>query len=364
MDRTVPYRDTLRRSTWPPEDWRRVTFEPDALAAEMQVMLVETDRVDLRLGARFVGAETKGARITALHIEAAGGREQVRARFVVDATAQLDVCRSAGCETCLGAEPRAMYGEPHAPEEPVDTLNGVTLCYRVTPTDSPSAEPLPEGVRDEPWPAASSVCEYPCGDINVNMLPTMQGAEFHRLAPERARAACQERALRHWHWLQSEYGFDRYRMAHMFPMIGVREGPRLVGRHVLTEREVRAGCSGQANADRFITLCDHALDVHGEGGHCAELDEPYGVPYECLLPGELENLIVACRGASFTHIAASSCRTTRTMMGLGHAAGLAVAAALEGGTQLPDANLNRVRAWIGQEDVALDPEDDRFPPAR
>ena len=48
---------------------------------------------------------------------------------------------------------------------------------------------------------------------------------------------------------------------------------------------------------------------------------PYGIPYECMLPKEIDNMLVACRGASFSHIASSSARLSRTMMALGEAAG-------------------------------------------
>jgi len=49
------------------------------------------------------------------------------------------------------------------------------------------------------------------------------------------------------------------------------------------------------------------------------------------LPLELENLAVACRGASFSSVAASSCRLSRTMMQLGQAAGTAAALAQQQG---------------------------------
>jgi hypothetical protein len=57
------------------------------------------------------------------------------------------------------------------------------------------------------------------------------------------------------------------------------------------------------------------------------LKQPYGVPFRCLLPVEFDNLAVACRGASFSSVAASSCRLSRTMMQLGQAAGTAAALA-------------------------------------
>ena len=77
--------------------------------------------------------------------------------------------------------------------------------------------------------------------------------------------------------------------------------------------------------------CEVSLDVHGAGhGRIrGRQSAPYGIPYRCLIPKGRTNLLVACRGASFSQIAASSCRLSRTMIALGHAAGLAAAMAAQ-----------------------------------
>jgi len=364
IDPELPYRDTLRRCTFGPEDWRRATFEPDLMAAEMARVLADTGLVDLRLNTRFLAADVEHRSIARLVLSCAGQELSVRPRFVVDATGQIDVCTAAGCRTYLGVEPCSAYGEPGAPPAHKDSLNGVTLCYRVTPADSPGVEEIPPGVPDEPFKRGASICQYPCGDLNINPLPTMAGWEFRGLPAAEARRSCEERTLRHWHWLQAEKGFARYRMVGPFPLVGIREGPRLIARRVLTENDVRAGFSAQADAERGVALCEHALDVHGEGGRCTELQQPYVVPYDCLLPGEYDNVLVACRGAGFSHIAASSCRLTRVMMQLGHAAGLAAALAMEDNVSLPEADVTKLRRRLAEQNVALDPCDGRFPPPR
>jgi hypothetical protein len=73
-----------------------------------------------------------------------------------------------------------------------------------------------------------------------------------------------------------------------------------------------------------------------------------------LLPVEYDNLAVACRGASFSSVAASSCRLSRTMMQLGQAAGTAAAlatqAALPSLAAVPPADL---RASLSAQHVEL-----------
>jgi hypothetical protein len=144
-----------------------------------------------------------------------------------------------------------------------------------------------------------------------------------------------ERIVRaHWHWLQQIPEFQNYELAEIAPMLGIRESYRVVTRYVLNEHDLQAGLPNQQHPD-IIAVADHPCDIHGAGGHLAVVNTAYGVPYRCLIPaGSWENLLVACRGAGFSKIAASSVRLQRTMIQLGHAAGLAAAMAAKGKTAM------------------------------
>ena len=126
----------------------------------------------------------------------------------------------------------------------------------------------------------------------------------------------------HWRWLQAMPTFSSYEFHSYAPMLGIRESYRVVGEYVLTQHDLLAGLRGQSHPD-IIALADHKMDVHGKGSRRVDgdLKGPYGVPYRCLVPRGRTNLLVAGRCASFSHVAASSCRLSRTMMALGHAAG-------------------------------------------
>ena len=91
---------------------------------------------------------------------------------------------------------------------------------------------------------------YPNGDLNINMLPTMDGEEFLRRGYQAAYAECRRRVLAHWHDLQTRYEeFRRYRITWIAPALGVRETRRIVGEYVLTEHDVRGGLSQQKHPD-------------------------------------------------------------------------------------------------------------------
>jgi hypothetical protein len=198
-----------------------------------------------------------------------------------------------------------------------------------------------------------SCVQDPAGGRHCNMLPTMEGRDRLALGEAAAYAECRRRALAHWHFVQTHWAeFRRYRLDWLAPMLGTREDRRVVCASMLTELDVRAGLSRQRDPD-LIAIADHALDRHGEGGGCPELDEPYGIPYRCLIPLGWRNLLVASRGAGFSSIAASSCRLTRTMMQLGQAAGNAVALAHAHHLALPDVPADELRARLLAQHVQL-----------
>lgn len=147
--------------------------------------------------------------------------------------------------------------------------------------------------------------------------------------PDEAYERCKARVYHYYQWLQQEKNMAGYRIKSISPRVGVRETYRLLARQILNERDLRAPFGSQDQFNEVIAFADHSIDVHGQSkpqsGLSKALEHPYGIPYRCLLPREIDNLLVACRGAGFSHLAASSCRLSRTMMSLGEAAGLASA---------------------------------------
>jgi len=120
-------------------------------------------------------------------------------------------------------------------------------------------------------------------------------------------------------------GFGGAYLQQTGPQIGVRESRRIVGRATLTEADVRA-CS---IPDSSVMLCAYPIDVHHPDGSGTQYEAAanghiYGIPWEALLPADLDNLAAAGRCISATHEAAGSFRVMPTCMGLGEAAGTAV----------------------------------------
>lgn len=365
IDPARRYVDTLQRHCPPGMSndeaarrarWHGVPFEPQAMARLMQTMLAETGRCRVLLNTAFVQARAEAGRVVSVQLSTGA---TLAADYYVDASGDGVVCAAIGCELMTGQEGRARFNEPDAPDKPTERVNGVSLLYRATPGDRPGVEPLPPEIPATCWwtgrfPVAQ-VNHYPNGDLNINMLPTMDGAEFLRRGYQAAFDECTRRLRAHWHHLQTNYAeFQGFRLHSIAPALGIRETRRVVGEYVLTEHDLLAGLSGQKHPD-IICVADHSMDTHGSHKHAdGELREPYGVPYRCLIPRGQRNLLIACRAASFSSIAASSCRLSRTMMQLGQAAGTAVALAKDLNGDLPAVPPARLQAALRLQHVQLD----------
>lgn len=358
IDPNCPYEQSLRRSATPRLDWRRVHFEPQLMADMMETMLTEVG-VDIHYRTRFTQVHVDGQKIKSVVVQPLDEGEpyEIRSKLYVDASGGVHLCLAAECGTAFGEESFKAYDEPSAPEEPSPIVNGISQIYRVTPTDTTYVDELPEEALTpevQDWLAnnnpATAITEYPNGDLCMNVLPTMQGNEFHSRSYEESRKIAMARMYAEWHRMQTQYGFDKYRFHSMLPMVGIRESHRLIGRYVLKEQDIRAGLLHQPKKETTIAFADHAMDTHGErnvkGPKLGELEQPYGVPYECLLPKEYNNLITATRGSSFSHIGASSCRLSRTMMAMGEAAGVASAIAIRDRINYPDVPVDEIRETL------------------
>lgn len=125
-------------------------------------------------------------------------------------------------------------------------------------------------------------------------------------------------------------GFARAYLIDSPVQIGVRETRRIIGDYVLSTEDV---LSGRKFSDG-IARSKYPLDIHDPtlvGSFLQQLSAPYEIPYRCLIPKIISNLLVAGRCISATHKALSSVRVMGTCMAIGQAAGVAAAlCALDG----------------------------------
>lgn len=127
-------------------------------------------------------------------------------------------------------------------------------------------------------------------------------------------------------------GFENAFINQFAPQAGVRETRRILGDYILTEDDV---VSSRHFSDE-IAQGIWGIDVHSPDGVHTGIDryieQPYGIPYRCITPCDIDNLYVVGRPISADHVAHSSSRINATCMALGQAAGTAAAMAIKAGS--------------------------------
>lgn len=368
MDPARTYADTLSRhaqgalSYTRPADkplirerWHGVVFEPAALAHAFQEACRETGRVEWIPGVSLAGVEADGGQVRSVRLT--DGR-RLTAQTFIDGTGDAMLCAACGCERHLGRDPWTRYQEPGAPEQADERVNGVSLIFRITPKSVPGIDAVPMAVPDRCWwrPdfSVASCVQYPDGDFNINMLPTLDGRDFLLLSTDDAYVECRRRLQAFWRYWQGQFPEWRaFRIKWVAPILGVRESYRVVAETMLTYHDLEAGFRRQTHPD-MIALNDHPCDTHdsreaGTGG----VQSAYGIPYRCLIPKGWKNLLVASRAAGMSAIAASSARLTRVIMTLGQAAGTAAALARETGRPVAQVDPAALRQQLREQGVQL-----------
>ena len=306
--------------------WRRFQFEPKAMSDVMAGLLKEHgEYIEFMPETEYISCETENEKVKEITVKNKDGEFKITADYFIDSTGNIVLARDAGCEVAIGTEDKSLYNEPSAGVKDEKSINGVSYVFRIRRSDDPE-------YIDEYTPCDKAISRnfvscfnmYPNGDINVNMLPTLNGREYLRLGDSADEVGIAT-VKKYWHDLQTNYGLKGFKLVSIFPMVGIRESYRLVGKYVLTENDINQGIENQVYDVDIATIADHMLDKHGEGGGGREAKTPYAIPISCLEAKEYNNLFVACRGASFSNIAASSARLTRTMLGLGEAVGREIA---------------------------------------
>ena len=127
-------------------------------------------------------------------------------------------------------------------------------------------------------------------------------------------------------------GFEQAAFAGLAPRVGVRETRRVMGDYLLTKEDV---VSGRKFPDSAVAKGAQHVDIHQSG--TTQIRIPianggsYDIPFGCLLPLGLKNVMVAGRCLSATREGMGTARTMGPCMAMGEATGTAAALCAERG---------------------------------
>lgn len=130
-------------------------------------------------------------------------------------------------------------------------------------------------------------------------------------------------------------GFESSYLSFVAPQIGVRETRRILGEYTLTEKDLYKNARFE---DAIIK--SNVADI----GVCE-------IPYRCLVPQGIDNLLVAGRCVSFTHEAQNLAREIPLCMLMGQAAGTAAALTVKNKTTPRQLDIKILRDSLNKQGI-------------
>jgi len=300
---------------------------------ERKRRVVEAEKgVRLFLATRVVGVERVGGRIVSVT-----GRDIVtnrerrfRGRLFADCTGDAGVGALAGADFRVGREARGETGEGLAPERADTLMMGVSVQWYSETTDGPA--PFP----DCPWALPftdQTVQALKRGDWDWETGMTRDSVtEIEAIRDHALRAT-----FGNWAYLKNHsakrQAFANQRLAWVAYIGGKRESRRLLGDVILSQQDI----TGQRPYPDACVTTTWPLDLHyphpenekhfpGMAFRAVSKSEgikPYAIPYRCLYSRNIENLFMAGRNISVTHVALGSVRVMRTTGMMGEVVGMA-----------------------------------------
>jgi hypothetical protein len=276
--------------------------------------------------------EKDGSRITAVIATDTRTSKELRfaAPLFADCTGDGTIGCLAGADYRMGRESWEQTGETMAPKEPDKMTMGASAQWYSIETDGPS--PFPEC----PWALrfTEQSCEHATrGDWNWETgLNRDQIADFESIRDHAFRAI-----YGNWAFLKNhskdKARYANRRLSWVAYIAGKRESRRLLGDVILTQQDVQ---ERREYPDAFVTTT-WSIDLHypdpentkhfpGEEFKTickTPAIRPYPIPYRCFYSRNVENLFMAGRDISVTHVALGTVRVMRTCGMMGELVGMA-----------------------------------------
>jgi hypothetical protein len=295
--------------------------------------------VHLLLYSLAVDAVTEGKQVKGVVLANQPGEAVVKAKVVVDASGDADIAVRAGAEYEKGRREDGMMQTPTL----MFIVGGVDrtesrIALRAF-TELERSPALENAIRNGLNLPSRKCFMYRLpipGQYSVNAIGVDDFDSTDAWSTTAAEIEARKNIYPFIGFLRHNIpGFESCYLVQTACQISPRESRRIVGEYVLTADDVL----GARKFSDGIVNGVHPIDIHHRsnapvstknymGLPCSAY---YNIPYRCLLPKKVENLLVAGRCISCTHEALGSVRVMATSLGMGQAAGTAAAMCLEGG---------------------------------
>lgn len=294
--------------------------------------LLKEKNVSLFTNYRAIAVEKEGNRITAViakHIET-GEEKRFEAPLFSDCTGDGTIGYLAGADYRMGRESRDEFGESTAPEQADKMTMGASVQWYSEDTKKPSSFPHFEYGVD--------FNEKNCEKVTMGEWTWETGMNYDQIKDfERIRDYGLMVVYSNWSYLKNEMKendvYKNRKLAWVAYISGKRESRRLMGDYILKEDDLRKHVvheDGSVASTWSIDLHypDPKNTENFPGQEFKSIAKhiniyPYPIPYRCLYSRNIDNLFMAGRNISVTHVALGTVRVMRTTGMMGEVVGMA-----------------------------------------
>jgi len=313
-------------------------------SARLMRLVKAEPNLDLRLNTHATGVEMKSANkigaVLAVDVHS-GQRMRFVGRVFIDCTGDSIVGVSAGAEYRHGKEPASMYNESLADEQASRQTMGNSLKYVSQPTGKPQPYHTPPWAMkfDKPEDIPPSRKLHLGGDIGWQWALELGGKRDTYADAEKIRDDVLRLIFGLWGYIKHvspelrEKAAD-HKLVWVAYVAGKRENRRLIGDYVLNQNDI----SEQTMFPDRVAYGGWGVDDHPSDGFFYRYTPGgprpvtmfckgvlHSIPFRSLYSKNVDNLLMAGRNISASHVAMAATRVMMTCALMGHAAGTGAA---------------------------------------
>ena len=321
--------------------------------------MMQEENVILLYNTIVSGAIVEDGKVQGVIVENKSGCGYIKAKCVIDATGDGDVAYYAGVPYIKGRESDGK-------------MQPCTLMFKIGGVDYSKAvfpggfESLVYTEKGELQSLAKELLPFPAGHVLLYRQPTdgtvccnmtnaigVDGTNAMHVTNATIQCRSQMEAIIKF---LKEYvpGYENCWLMSSGSLLGVRETRHFEGMNSLQPVDI---LEAREFDDWVVKEAWFAFDVHNLTG--ASLDKTgcqkhftqqksYTIPYGCLLPKEIDGLLLSGRNISGSHLAHSSFRVMPICIAIGEAAGVAAALSVIQNIELSKLDIHDIQRVVGE----------------
>jgi len=356
-------------------------FEPSVAKYILAKMLTETPNLRIYINSKVDKVYKDDNKIVGVHFKRDGVEYIVKAKVTIDATEYGDIMYLADVPYSLGIDVDSQEKHSKYIEDCIQPLTYVAILQKTPEGQEVQKIEKPDNydrknfactVENELCPASNSQFDLtrlqkygalPNNKLMINIPSHSYGNDFDASNEkfdlnkrDEVLEMAKNYTLQYVYFMQNELELN-YNLINEFStddylakMPYIRESRRLDGVYRLIEDDIWAQTSNRVNFFKnSIAIGDYPIDLHycstGRGDLFIPVN-PYQIPYEVLVPKDVDGFLVAEKNISVSHIVNGTTRLQPIVMSIGQASGAAAAISVIDNVDPRDINISKLQETL------------------